>query len=96
MPDGGKCIVGHAEAHNARHFTSTMTIPGQQPVKIVCCHPCSTAIASRDPRRVVAGKRSGQLKAAIKRTQVEFTKPVPLPKPSSVERSIGRDPSGHG
>jgi len=43
-----------------------MTIPGQPPVQIVCCDTCTTAIAVGDPRRVVDGERSEQLKAAIK------------------------------
>jgi hypothetical protein len=78
MPDGGKCIVGHPEADDARHFTTTMTIPGQQPVKIVCCQPCSLAISSGNPKIVTVGKRSDQLKAAIHSPDVAFTKPTPL------------------
>jgi hypothetical protein len=44
---------------------------------------------------VVAGERSAQLKAAIKSPQIEFTKPVPLPEPLSLEQSIDLDPAGH-
>jgi hypothetical protein len=95
MTDGAECISGHPEAHDARHFTSTMTIPGQPPVRIVCCDGCSTAIAVQDPRRVVAGERSAQLASAIKSPQIEFTTPVPLPAPPSLEQSIDLDPAGH-
>jgi hypothetical protein len=45
---------------------------------------------------VVAGERSVRLKAAIKSPQIEFTKPVPLPEPLSLEQtSIDLDPAGH-
>jgi hypothetical protein len=78
MLDGGKCIVGHAEADDVRHFTSTMTIPGQQPVKIVCCQACSTAITNANPKLVTVGNRSEQLKAAIHSPDVNFSTPTPL------------------
>ena len=95
MTDRAECISGHPEAYDALHFTSTMTVPGQPPVQIVCCDACSTAIGVGDPRRVVAGERSAQLKAAIKSPQIGFTKPVPLPEPLSLEQSIDLDPAGH-
>jgi hypothetical protein len=78
MTDGGNCIGGHEEGHNIKHFTTTMTLPGWEPAKIVCCHSCATAITVGDPRLVVAGERSQQLKAAIRSPEVEFTRPVPL------------------
>jgi hypothetical protein len=78
MTDGGNCIGGHEEGHNVKHFSTTMTLPGWEPAKIVCCHSCATAITVGDPRLVVAGERSQQLKAAITSSEVEFTKPVPL------------------
>jgi len=90
-----ECIIGHPEVHDAWHFSSTMTIPGQPPVQIVCCDTCTTAIAVGDPRRVVDGERSEQLKAAIKSPQIEFTKPVPLSQLLSLEQSIDLDPAGH-
>jgi hypothetical protein len=95
MTDGAECVMGHPEARDAWHFTSTMTIPGQPPVQIVCCGTCSRAIAVGDPRRVVAGERSVQLRAAIESPQIEFTKPVQLPEPLSLEQSIDLDSAGH-
>ena len=95
MTDRAECISGHPEAHDAWHFTSTMTIPGHPPVQIVCCEACSTAIVVGDPRRVVAGERSAQLASAIKSPQIELTTPVPQPEPLSLEQCIDLDPSGH-
>lgn len=78
MTDGDHCIGGHSKGHNIQHFTTTMTLPGWEPSKIVCCHSCATAISVRDPRLVVAGERSQQRKAAINSPETEFTKPVSL------------------
>jgi hypothetical protein len=56
----------------------------------MAARPCPTA-----SRRMVAGERSEQLKAAIKSLRIEFTEPVWLPERLSLEPSVDLDPAGH-
>ena len=94
MTDREPCAGGHEPRLNMR-YEFTVKEPGQDPQKVICCQECSMAAWRKDLKLLPDDVTNNKLKQQIQDKSVEITKPVRLPDPPSVERSIGLNPPGY-
>jgi hypothetical protein len=92
------CALDHRESNNMR-YSATIEEPGKEPQQITCCRECSMALYQRDPKQLPNEAKNQELLTQLKRQlpdkNVEIPKPIRLPDPPSIERSIGLNPPGY-
>lgn len=98
MAEPEKCYLKH-EAPNHMRYETTINRPGQEPERIVCCKDCGMAIAMNEQRLLPENadpQRRQTMEQAFADPAVHIPKPVRIPDPPRLERSIGLDPPGYG
>ena len=94
-----ECYLKHDSVPNRMRYETRIDEPGKAPERIVCCRDCGMAIYQQKPERLPADAdkdRARRVREAIQNPRVEIPKPVRLPDPPRVERSMGIEPPGYG
>jgi hypothetical protein len=76
-------------------YEFSVTEPGQEPEKVICCQECSMAAWQRDSKVLTNDVTNQKLRQQIEDKSVEITKPVRIPDPPDIGRGFGLDPPGY-